>query len=302
MAIHQKTLKQKLSFKGIGVHSGDPTTLTVLPAGPDHGIQFKRIDLPGSPLIPALWSYVSDTTLCTRLTHKQASVATVEHLMAALAAHQIDNALVHINGEEVPIMDGSSDIFFKAIEKSGTLSQQSVRRYIVIKKTVKITQEDAWAQIKPHYTSAFSVRYLYKNKTNNILEAYDTPDVVASFKEDISSARTFAFLEEVEFLKSKGLIKGGSLENAVVFDKGVPLNKDGLRFENECARHKALDVLGDFYLAGLPIIGRFKGFASGHKMNNQLLRTLLSDRSAWSVATLSANGDMTPLPSSQFGT
>lgn len=302
MAIKQKTLKQRLSFKGIGVHSGASATLTVLPAGPDHGIQFKRIDLPGAPVIPALWSYVSDTTLCTRLSHKQASVATVEHLMAALAAHQIDNALVHIHGEEAPIMDGSSDIFFKTIEKAGTLSQQAARRYIIIKKPVKISEEDVWAQIKPHYASVFSVRYLYKNKVNNILEAYDTQDIVASFKDDLSSARTFAFLEEVEFLKSKGLIKGGSLDNAVVFDKGVPLNKDGLRFENECARHKALDVLGDFYLAGLPIIGRFEGFASGHKMNNQLLRTLLSDRSAWSIATLSTNGDRTPLPSSQFGT
>jgi UDP-3-O-[3-hydroxymyristoyl] N-acetylglucosamine deacetylase len=301
MSIKQKTIKENISFEGIGVHSGAPVTMTLMPAGPDHGIQFKRLDQNESHPIPALWSYVTDTTLCTRLTHKNTSVATVEHLMAALAALQIDNVLVQINGEEVPIMDGSSDIFFNKIEKAGKKSQHLMRRYIMVEKPVKVSNGESWAQIKPHYAPTFSVRYLYKNKVNNIVETYDTGDIVSTFKADLAPARTFGFLEEVEFLKSKGLIKGGSLDNAVVFDKGVPLNEGGLRFENECARHKALDVLGDFYLAGLPIIGRFEGYASGHRMNNQLLSTLLHDRSAWSITTLSSDGDSLST-SSQYGT
>ena len=281
MILKQKTVGSEISFEGVGIHSGVATVVRICPAPANHGIQFERTDLPSSPRVPALWSYVTDTKLCTKLSTSEASIGTTEHLMAALAAYQIDNALIKINGPEVPIMDGSSKVFTDALSNISLTEQTAPRKYLVIRKTVKVANGDAWAQLKPHHNT-FSIRFMFKNRFNNVLESYDTDDAITMFG-DLAPARTFGFLEEVEYLRSIGLAKGGTLENAVVFDKGAIVNPEGLRFENECARHKALDVLGDLYLAGMPIIGRFEGFSSGHTLNNQLLQSLLNDRDAWSI-------------------
>lgn len=308
MIVTQRTLKSSVTFEGVGVHSGMPVSVEVCPAPIDHGIKFQRVDLADQPVIPALWSHVTDTRLCTKISSGDVHVGTIEHITSALAAERVDNALVKISGAEVPIMDGSAAPFLEEIAKTGTIAQTAPRKFLVIKKAIKVSKGDTWAQIKP-YENTFAVRYMFKNRFNNILETYDSEDVIADFGSDLSSARTFGFLEEVEQLRAAGLAKGGSLDNAVVFDKGAVMNPEGLRYDNECARHKALDVVGDLYLAGMPIIGKFEGFSSGHALNNALLQKLLNDRSAWSVECVaeekSASQRNTNRPlseHSQFGT
>ena len=301
MIVLQKTLKSYVVFEGVGVHTGQHVTVEICPAPADYGIKFQRTDLDNQPLIPAVWSYVTDTKLCTKISDGHAHVGTIEHLMAALAAEEIDNALVKVSGPEVPIMDGSASPFIDKISKIGVRTLGTPRNFLVIRKTIKVSKNESWAQIKPQ-ENTFSVRYMFKNKFNNVLEVCDTDDVITSFAE-ISNARTFGFLEEVEQLRAAGLAKGGSLENAVVFDSGKVMNPEGLRHDNECARHKALDVVGDLYLAGMPIIGRFEGFSSGHFLNNLLLEKLLNDRSAWSIQHASDQGDfLKDTQRAQFGT
>ena len=285
----QQTIKKSITITGIGAHSGLETSISLIPAVENHGIIFKRIDLPSSEnIIPALWSYVTDTRLCTKIsnTHR-ASISTIEHLMAALAAKKIDNLLIEINGAEVPILDGSAQPFLEALEQVEIITQKSPRNYLRVLKAVSASDGDRWAQINPSLDQ-FSLEYTFRNRGTNALETYNSSDALRDFENDLSSARTFGFLEDVEKLYAAGLAKGSSLRNAVVFDKDKVLNPEGLRFSDECARHKALDVVGDLYLAGLPIIGHFEGYCSGHSLNNDLLRKLLNDRSAWIIESSGA--------------
>ena len=270
--MYQQTIKNAISLTGIGAHSGNTTTITLFPAPENHGIVFKRVDLPQTQnIIPALWSYVTDTQFCTKVSNNYgASVATIEHLMAALAAKKIDNLLVEINGPEIPILDGSAQPFFETIDTTGTAKQKSPRHYLRVLKTITLSTDDIWAEIRPSLTG-FSLNYTFRNRGTNTFETYESQDVLQDFSEGLAPARTFGFLEDVQKLYDAGLAKGSSLENAVVFDQGKVLNPEGLRFPDECARHKALDVVGDLYLAGMPLIGSFEGHCSGHSMNNTLL-------------------------------
>ncbi|UNM05959.1 MAG: UDP-3-O-acyl-N-acetylglucosamine deacetylase [Holosporaceae bacterium] len=189
MVVLQRTLKESVLFEGVGVHSGKDVTVEVLPAPAGHGIKFQRTDIEKNPTIPALWSYVTDTKLCTKISGSNANIGTIEHLVAALAAQKVDNALIKISGAEVPIMDGSAKPFIEKISDVGTLAQTAPRKFLVIKKTVKVSNGSSWAQIKPH-ENTFSVRYMFKNRFNNVLEIFDTEDAIADFS-NLAAARTF---------------------------------------------------------------------------------------------------------------
>lgn len=293
----QNTLKEPISITGVGAHSGQTATVLLMPASENHGIVFTRDDLQNcDTLIPALWSYVVDTRFCTKIANAQnASLATIEHVMAALYAKKIDNALIKIDGPEMPILDGSSKPFIEALDQAGIQPQKARRRYLKILKPISVSQGDAWAEIKP--SEDFSIHYTFRNKETGVLEVYHTDNALESFAQELSPARTFGYLQDVEKLYNAGLAKGSSLKNAVVFDKGKVLNPEGLRFHNECARHKALDVVGDLYLSGMPLIGTFKGYCSGHSLNNMLLKTLLNDKSAWTIEAFTPKTPKPSLPS-----
>jgi UDP-3-O-[3-hydroxymyristoyl] N-acetylglucosamine deacetylase len=202
---------------------------------------------------------------------------------------KIDNVLIEVNGPEIPILDGSAQPFFEALTTAEPVSQRSARNYLKVLKPITVNQGDIWAEIKPSTENKFSLAYTFRNRGTNHFETYQSQDVIEDFETDLASARTFGFLEDVQKLLEAGLAKGSSLDNAVVFDRETILNPEGLRFPEECARHKVLDIVGDLYLAGMPVIGAFEGYCSGHSMNNTLLRKLLNDRSAWTIESPQMN-------------
>jgi UDP-3-O-[3-hydroxymyristoyl] N-acetylglucosamine deacetylase len=285
----QCTLKTAIDCVGVGIHSGRRVTLTIHPAAVDHGIVFRRTDL--NCLIPAHFENVIDTRLCTVLANAafpSARVGTVEHLMAALAGLAIDNALIEVNGPEIPILDGSAAPFVFLLDCAGTVEQDAVRRVIEICRAVRVASGDAWAELKPLGRKSpmarpvlemdssidFSARAIGQQSASLRL----TPD---SFRQKIAAARTFAHASDVEQLQAAGLARGGSLDNAVVVDDADILNPGGLRMANEFASHKLLDVVGDLALAGGRLHGRFTAHRTGHDLNNQLLRALFADAAAW---------------------
>lgn len=314
----QQTIKNSISLTGVGAHSGNKTTVTLYPAADNNGIVFKRTDINGPQnIIPALWSYVTDTNFCTKISNNSGVfVSTIEHVMAALAAKKIDNVLIEVNGPEIPILDGSAQPFFEALTTAESTSQRSARNYLKVLKPITVNQGEIWAEIKPNTENKFSLAYTFRNRGTAHFETYHSQDVIEDFETDLAAARTFGFLEDVQKLWDAGLAKGSSLENAVVFDRETVLNPEGLRFPEECARHKVLDIVGDLYLAGMPVIGAFEGYCSGHSMNNTLLRKLLNDRSAWTIESAQLNrredhthpflrfnkADSSHTPSPRFGT
>ncbi|MEL0107142.1 MAG: UDP-3-O-acyl-N-acetylglucosamine deacetylase [Rhodospirillaceae bacterium] len=286
----QHTLKTIISCTGIGLHSGSKVKLTLHPAEPDTGILFKRTDVNGDKaIIPASWDNVVDTQLCTTIANDAGtSVATIEHLMAALAGCGIDNAMIEIDGPEVPVMDGSSAPFVFLIECAGTLEQDRPRRAIRIEKKIEVEEDGWYAAITPG--DGFSVAFEIDFDSPVVSRQSFTIGLInGTFKRELARARTFGFLHEVEALWELGLAKGGSLENAVVVSGDKILNEDGLRFDDEFVRHKMLDAVGDLYLAGAPLIGHFHGICSGHAANNQLLRAVFADPSNWSYVELRAD-------------
>lgn len=280
--VMQKTLRGPAECSGIGVHSGEIVTLRLLPAPENTGIVFVRTDLKnGARTIPARWDHVVDTKLCTVIGNDHGSkVATIEHLMAAIHAYGIDNATIEINGAEVPVMDGSSDPFVFLIEVAGIVEQSTPRREIEILKQIGITHNGKRAELKPSAEALFSCEIEFDSTAIN-RQRYDFLLSAEGFKSEISRARTFGFFEEVEQLREAGFARGGSLDNAVVIKGDQVMNEDGLRYANEFVRHKLLDAVGDLALAGAPIRGHFLGHCSGHAMNNQLLRAVFADSSAW---------------------
>lgn len=280
----QRTLKSSISCKGIGLHSGAKITMVLRPAAADTGIVFRRSDIAGGgALIPARWSGVNDTRMNTCIANDSGvSVRTVEHLMAALAGMQIDNALIEVGGPEVPVMDGSAAPFLFLIECAGVVEQPAARRALRVLKHVVVRDGDKLASLTPS-PRGFSVRFEI-DFDDPAIARQDCSILLGSgaFKTEISRARTFGFESEVTALRAAGLARGGSLDNAVVIgtDHRV-LNEDGLRYDDEFVRHKVLDAVGDLYLAGAPIIGHFHGVRSGHGLNNRLLRALFADQSAW---------------------
>lgn len=282
----QRTLKSSISCKGVGLHSGATVAMTLRPGAPDTGIIFRRTDIAGAAaLIPAHWSTVSDTRMNTCVANDSGvAIRTIEHLMAALAGMQIDNALIEISGPEVPVMDGSASPFLFLIECAGVVEQAAPRRAIRVRKRIVVRDGDGMAALMPSQ-NVFSLRFEIDFESTAIGRqdwfVMFSPRV---FKSAISRARTFGFEHEVTALRAAGLARGGSLDNAVVIgaDQRV-LNEDGLRYEDEFVRHKVLDAVGDLYLAGGPILGHFHGVRSGHALNNQLLRALFADSSAWDL-------------------
>jgi len=278
----QKTLKTSIQCTGTALHSGAKVTMTLRPAKPGTGIAFRRTDIAGSAPIPADWQHVTETRLCTTVGSGGAMVATVEHLMAALAGCEIDNALIEIDGGEIPVMDGSAEPFVFLIECAGIVDQDAPRRVIRVVKPVTVQSGSRMASLAP--ADSFSVSFAIE---------FDSPAVArqecafrlvnGTFKSEICRARTFGFLDEIDEMLAAGLARGGSLDNAVVVSGDRILNEGGLRYTDEFVRHKVLDSIGDLYLAGAPIIGHFHGHQSGHALNNRLLRTLFADSSAWSL-------------------
>ena len=286
--ILQTTLKNQIHCSGIGLHSGNKISMSLYPADPDTGIVLRRTDIPGqNALIPARFDHVSDTRLCTTLRNDAGvQIATVEHLMAALAGCEIDNVVIEVNGAEVPIMDGSAEPFVFLIECAGTVHQNAVRHVLSIKRPVSIFEGGAKATLAPSNLGrsglTIDLRIDFKNSAigqQNLTVAVSS----SSFKNEICRARTFGFLEDVEALRQVGLAQGGSLDNAVVISGDNILNEDGLRYEDEFVRHKILDCIGDLYLAGNPIMGNFSGLRSGHDLHNKLLRRLFADSAAWEI-------------------
>ena len=254
--IYQRTLKSSMSCTGIGLHSGTRVTLTLRPGQPDTGILFRRVDLPGAPVIMAHWSTVSDTRLNTCVGDPRgAGVRTIEHLMAALAGMRVDNALIEIDGPEVPVMDGSAAPFLFLMECAGIIEQAAPRRTITVLKKVAVVDGDKMAVLTPG--RGFSVHFEIDFPSAAIAHQECRVHLGGgAFKSEIARARTFGFLHEVEALRSAGLARGGSLENAVVMSGDRVMNEEGLRYEDECVRHKVLDAIGDLYLAGGQLVGR----------------------------------------------
>jgi UDP-3-O-[3-hydroxymyristoyl] N-acetylglucosamine deacetylase len=284
--LKQRTLKKVVSATGVGLHNGEKVTLTLRPAGPDTGIVFKRADLPGAPKIQATPDAVRDTRMCSALEHDGARVATVEHLMSALAGLGVDNVVVEVTASEVPIMDGSSGPFIFLLQSAGIVEQNAPKKFIRIKKIVEVRDGDKWARFEPYhgFKLDFTIDFahpVFEQSGNNV--KIDFKD--NSYIKEISRARTFGFMQEVEYLRANGLARGGSLDNAIVLDEYRVLNQDGLRYDDEFAKHKVLDAIGDLYMLGHPLLGSFVAFKSGHGLNNQLLRALLADASAWEYVT-----------------
>ncbi len=280
--LKQRTLRNAISATGVGLHSGQKVTMTLRPAPVNTGIVFSRVDLPQAPSIKADPFHVTDTRLCSVLEDNGAKVMTVEHLMSALAGLGVDNLFVDLTASEVPIMDGSASPFVFLVQSAGIEEQQALKRFIRVKHPVSVTDGDKWVKFEPFNGFRVTLSIDFDHPVFEHSGKAVTVDFAdTSFIKEISRARTFGFMHEVEYLRNNGLALGGSLDNAIVMDDYRVLNADGLRYDDEFVKHKALDAIGDLYMLGHPLIGAFSGFKSGHAMNNQLLRAMLEDETAW---------------------
>jgi UDP-3-O-[3-hydroxymyristoyl] N-acetylglucosamine deacetylase len=299
--IFQRTLKQIVRTTGVGLHTGHKVNLTLHPAAPNTGIVFRRIDLPQPVELPARADIVLDTRLSSCLIVDKVRVSTVEHFMAALAGVGVDNCMIDIDADEVPIMDGSSAPFVYLIQIAGIENQSAPRRYIRIKERVEIVQGDKRASLSPHegFTMQFSIEFDHPTlDPSNSDVAVDFGET--TFAQGVARARTFCFTRDVEAMHKAGLALGGNLGNAIVMDEFRVLNEEGLRFDNELAKHKLLDALGDLFLLGHPIIGAYEAVKSGHALNNQLCRALLAKPEAWEMVSFDES-QRASLPSAYAG-
>ena len=277
----QRTLKSSIRSTGIGLHSGGKVYMNLRPAPVNSGITFRRVDLDEPVEIPAHALNVTDATLGTTLEHRGARVSTVEHLMAALAGLGVDNAFIDLTAPEVPIMDGSSAPFVFLLQSAGIEEQSAPKRFIRIRKPVKVREGDKWVRLAPHNGFRLDLEIDFDHPVLRRRRQHASLDFsTASFLKEISRARTFGFLSQIESLRERNLTLGGSMDSAVVMDDYRVLNEDGLRFQDEFVRHKILDAVGDLYLAGGCFIGEFSGYKSGHLLNNRLVRALLERRDA----------------------
>ena len=293
--IRQRTLKNVIKATGIGLHTGEKVYLTVRPAPVDTGIVFRRVDLDPVVEIPAQAEMVGETTLSSTLVKDGVKVGTVEHFLSAMAGLGIDNAYVELSAPEVPIMDGSAGPFVFLLQSAGILEQDALKKFIRIKKPVTVTEGDKSATFLPFngFKVSFEIEFDHpvfqgRNQTASI----DFSST--SFVREVARARTFGFMRDIEYLRSKNLALGGSVNNAIVVDDYRILNEDGLRYEDEFVKHKMLDAIGDLYLLGYSLIGEFVGCKSGHALNNQLLRTLLKQPDAWEIVTFD-DADSAPI-------
>jgi UDP-3-O-[3-hydroxymyristoyl] N-acetylglucosamine deacetylase len=292
--IRQRTLKNVIRATGVGLHTGDKVYLTLRPAAPDTGIVFRRVDRPEPVSIKACPANVGDTRLSTTLVADGVRISTVEHLLSAFAGLGIDNAYVDVSAPEVPIMDGSAGPFVFLVQSAGVEEQNRPKRFIRIKRPVRVEQGDKHASLEPYdgFKVALSIDFdhpAFSARTQSATIDFSS----ASFVKEVSRARTFGFLRDIEALRQQRLALGGSMDNAIVVDDYRVLNEEGLRYEDEFVRHKILDAIGDLYLLGHSLIGAFSGHKSGHALNNQLLGALMADESAWEEATFE---DAAPAP------
>lgn len=285
--IPQRTIGQPVHAIGIGVHSGQKVRMTLRPAGERTGILFVRTDMGPKACLRALAQNVSDTTLATSITEGGVQVATVEHLMSALWGLGVDNLIVEINAEEVPIMDGSAAPFVNLINAVGLVEQNAAKEYIRIKREIRVTQGEAFAELVPHRGFRASYTFVADHPVYNRLPKAASLDFSqVSYVEEVSGARSFGLLRELDQARRINKCLGSSLQNAVGIDDHNVMNEEGLRYRDEFVRHKLLDAIGDLYLLGRPILGAFSGYMSGHVLNNKLARALLRVSDAWEVCSL----------------
>jgi UDP-3-O-[3-hydroxymyristoyl] N-acetylglucosamine deacetylase len=284
--VKQRTLKNPVQATGVGLHTGERVDMTLRPAPANSGIVFRRVDLSPVVEIRAEAHEVHDTRLSTCLEANGARVSTIEHLMSAFAGLGVDNAYVDLSSAEVPIMDGSAGTFVFLLQSAGITEQSVAKKFVRIKKTIEVRDGDKWVRFEPFngYKLSFTINFAHP------VFAATRQDAVVdmgehSYIKEVSRARTFGFMQEVEAMRAQGLALGGNLDNAIVMDEYRVINPDGLRFEDEFVKHKVLDAIGDLYLLGHPLIGAFSGYKSGHALNNALLRAMLADEQAWEFVT-----------------
>lgn len=286
--LQQRTLKNVTRATGVGLHSGEKVFLTLRPAAAETGIVFRRVDLEPVVEIPADATLVTETMLCTGLSRGTGKVMTIEHLMSAFAGLGIDNAYVDLSAAEVPIMDGSAGPFVFLLQSAGVVEQAAPKRFIRITRPLEVRDGDKFARFTPHdgFRLDFTVEFDHPaipDKLSRAVVEFSS----ASYIKEVSRARTFGFMRDLEFMRERNLGLGGSMDNAIVLDEFRVLNDDGLRYADEFVRHKILDAVGDLYLAGHPIIGAFEGYKSGHALNNKLVRALLAEQAAWEQVSFS---------------
>jgi len=290
--LRQRTLRNPIRATGVGLHTGHKVYMTLKPGPMDSGILFRRVDLDQPVEIYARAENVGETTLSTTLVQDGVRISTVEHLMSAIAGLGIDNVIVELSSDEVPIMDGSAGPFVFLIQSAGIQEQDAPKKFIRIKQPVLVQDEDKWARFDPYdgFKVSFGIDF-----DHPIFEAGKQVAAIdfstTSFVKEVSRARTFGFMRDIEYLRSRDLALGGSMDNAVVLDDYRVLNSEGLRYDDEFVRHKILDAIGDLYLLGHSLIGSFTGYKSGHALNNKLLRTLLKEQNAWEMVIFEDKGD-----------
>jgi|TARA_B100000959_G_scaffold80442_1_gene85731 UDP-3-O-[3-hydroxymyristoyl] N-acetylglucosamine deacetylase len=284
--IRQRTLKNVIRATGVGLHTGKKVLLTLRPAPTNTGIIFRRVDVDPAKEIPAKPKYVGDTSLSTTLIKDDIRISTVEHLLSAFAGFGIDNVYIDLTADEVPIMDGSAGPFVFLIQSAGIEEQNAAKKFLRIKEKVRVEQDGKWAMFEPFdgFKVGFSIEFDHPVFNHNNCHA-EIDFSTTSFVKEVSRARTFGFMRDVEALRERNLALGGTLDNAVVVDDYRILNEDGLRYADECVKHKILDAIGDLYLLGHSLIGAFQGHKSGHALNNTLIRELLINKNAWEIVS-----------------
>ncbi len=291
ISTYQRTLSKNVRFSGIGLHSGKKVLLTLKPAPINYGIKFVRIDLPDNPTIPARFNCVVDTSLATVIGSDGVIVSTIEHLMACLAGLSIDNVVVELNSYEVPVMDGSAGPFTRMIMEAGIQEQAAPRHFFVLKEPIELERDGKFVGAYPDTTFKITCHIDFEHPLIQQQScSIEVEDQI--FEREISSARTFGFLHEVEYMKRYGLARGGSLDNAVVIDEYEILNHDGLRYQDEFVRHKLLDCIGDFSLLGMPILAHIVTRKSGHAFNHAFLENFFNTKASWQTLTLEGPADL----------
>jgi len=284
--IRQRTLKSPIRTSGIGLHGGRKVFISILPAPVDHGIVFRRVDISPTVDVPANALLIGETTLCSTLIRDGVKVATVEHIMSALAGMGIDNVLVELSSPEIPIMDGSAAPFMYLLQSAGVVEQSAARKFIRILQPIQVGEGDKYARLEPYegFRLSFGIEFkhpAFKASAQTAVLEFSTSNYI----KEVSRARTFGFMREFEMMRAKNLALGASLDNAVALDDYRVVNPDGLRYDDEFVRHKILDAVGDLYLTGYPILGAYSAYKSGHALNNQLACAVLNDPASWELVS-----------------
>ena len=297
----QRTLKSIVKATGVGLHGGRKVNLTLRPAAPETGIVFHRVDLEPPLTMPADPYAVCDTRMCSGLEQGGHKVGTVEHLMSALAGLGVDNLHVDVDAPEIPILDGSSAPFVFLLQSAGIEEQKAPKKFMRVKKAVEYVEGDKWVRLEPYDGFSLSFSIVFNHPAIDSTSTRVKVDFAEqSYVRDVARARTFGFMQDVEFMRANGLALGGSLENAIVMDEYRVLNAEGLRYADEFVKHKVLDAIGDLYLCGHPLLAAYSAHKAGHALNNQILRVLLEDQEAWEIVTFEKDASTPAAVSHQF--